>query len=84
MQTAVENLNFAEFHLRLLLEAYMYTLYEFAKNERLSMRDAAQVFGGEFGEQVNLFVEALSEAERDLYGGTLAEHLELAAEQTEV
>jgi hypothetical protein len=75
----LEAVNFVDFNLRMFLEAYMYTLYEFAEGEGTSMREAAQSFGGEFGEHVALLVEALSEQEWDPFDHTLDEHLRLAA-----
>lgn len=83
MKVALElqAVNFVEINLGMFLEAYMYTLYKFAQREGISMREAAQVFGGEFGEHVNLFVEALSQQE--LFEGTLEEHLQFAVEDAE-
>jgi hypothetical protein len=84
LATDLEGIGFADINLRMGAEAYMYTLYEFARGEGMSMREAAQEFGGEFGEHVNLFAEALSAEEQDLFDRTLDEHLQFAVGQTEV
>lgn len=67
----------------MLLEAVLYTVSEFAESEGISVWEATQVFGGEFGERVDLFAEALFFEERDEFGWTLDEHLKFAVERAE-